>query len=80
MRWRRRDQVTVQGIRERTAREQSALGWTHDAPVMSLSVDRAHTIMQHHRECRVEDCPRKRAAFRVLIEAGRVKPDSGRTR
>ncbi len=61
-------------------RELSALWWTHDAPVGPLTPDHAHTIMQMHVECRVDDCPRKRAAFRTLVEAGRIKPDSGRTR
>lgn len=81
MRWRGHNHGnTVGEIRDRIRREQSPVGWTHDAPVELLSVDRAHTIMQQHRECRVDNGPRKRAAFRRLVEAGRIKPDSGRTR
>ncbi|WP_454195351.1 hypothetical protein [Nocardia sp. Marseille-Q1738] len=38
----------------------------------------AHATMQRHRECRVQDCPRKAAARQTLIEAGRMKPDTSR--
>ncbi|BCK57217.1 hypothetical protein NWFMUON74_49890 [Nocardia wallacei] len=58
----------------------SALWWTHNAPIGPLTLDHAHAIMQMHVECSVGDCPRKRAAFRALVEAGRIRPDSGRTR
>lgn len=49
----------------------AAFWWTHAAPIGPLTPEHAHTIMQMHLECRVEDCPRKSAAFRALVEAGR---------
>ncbi|MBF6175967.1 hypothetical protein [Nocardia blacklockiae] len=69
---------SVQEIRARLGRERSAIGWTHDAPYSPLTVRHAQTIMQQHRACSVEDCPRKRAAWRTLIEAEKIKPDSSR--
>ncbi|MBU3063136.1 hypothetical protein KO481_16570 [Nocardia sp. NEAU-G5] len=47
--------------------------YTHTAPARPLSVEQAHTITQQHRYCDAEECPRKRAAIRVLIEAGRMR-------
>jgi hypothetical protein len=52
--------------------------WTHDTPGRLLTVDEAHREMQVHRNCRLDGCVRKAAAFSVLIEAGRVKPDTSR--
>jgi hypothetical protein len=54
-------------------------GWPHEAPARPLSVHEAHLTTQRHRECPMDRCPRKRAAWRTLIEAGRVTPDSSRT-
>ncbi len=54
-------------------------GWPHEAPDHPLSVHEAHRAMQRHRNCLIDECPRKRAAWRTLIEAGKVRPDSGRT-
>ncbi|GAB2718366.1 hypothetical protein [Nocardia thraciensis] len=65
----------VPEIRARLEREQSAIGWTHEAPDAPLSVEHAHKITQQHRDCTVEGCARKRAAWRALIEAGRATPD-----
>ncbi|MFF0487870.1 hypothetical protein ACWDSJ_19430 [Nocardia sp. NPDC003482] len=56
------------------------LGWPHEAPEEPLSVNEAHLTMQRHRGCLREECPRKRAAYQTLVEAGRIRPDSGRTR
>ncbi|MEU2035565.1 hypothetical protein [Nocardia amamiensis] len=53
-------------------------GWPHEAPDHPLSVPEAHATMQRHRECRVQDCPRKAAARQTLIEAGRMRPDTSR--
>ncbi|WP_280270383.1 hypothetical protein [Nocardia wallacei] len=80
MGWWRKDMAgrTVDEIRERLAREQQAVDWTHQAPAEPLTTKHAHWIMQQHRACSVNDCPRKWAAYRVLVEAGRIKPDSGR--
>lgn len=52
--------------------------WVHTAPEVPFSVDKAHREMQLHRECRLDGCARKAAAFAILIEAGRAVPDSGR--
>jgi len=54
------------------------VGWTHQAPNSPLTVAGAHRIMQQHRACDREDCPRKRAAYRTLVEARHIKPDTGR--
>lgn len=53
-------------------------GWPHDAPQHRLGVYESHTIMQQHRGCRAEECPRKHAARQLLIEANRMKPDTSR--
>ncbi|GAB2709683.1 hypothetical protein GCM10027089_36460 [Nocardia thraciensis] len=70
--------TSVRGIRERLKREQTLIGWTHEAPDGPLTVGEAHRITQQHRDCRLEDCPRKRTAWQTLVEAGKIKPDSGR--
>ncbi|MBB5911344.1 hypothetical protein BJY24_000211 [Nocardia transvalensis] len=54
------------------------IGWPHEAPDEPLSVSEAHLVMQRHRSCRREECPRKRAAYQTLVSEGRLKPDSGR--
>ncbi|WP_280314463.1 hypothetical protein [Nocardia wallacei] len=54
--------------------------WTHTAPDTPISVQHAHRLMQTHRACSVEDCPRKATAWTVLVEAGRITPDAGRVR
>ncbi|MBF6174024.1 hypothetical protein [Nocardia blacklockiae] len=54
------------------------IGWPHEAPEEPMSVSDAHLAMQRHRSCHREECPRKRAAYRTLVAAGRLKPDSGR--
>jgi hypothetical protein len=53
-------------------------GWPHEAPDNPLSVPEAHRIMQQHRMCRADQCPRKAAARQALIDAGRMKPDTSR--
>ncbi|KZM68410.1 hypothetical protein AWN90_11045 [Nocardia terpenica] len=53
-------------------------GWPHEAPDHPLSVTEAHKTMQRHRGCRADGCPRKAAAWRTLIAAKKVKPDSSR--
>lgn len=80
MSWWRNDMAsrTVEEIQERITREQHAVGWTHQPPAEPLTTSQAHRIMQQHRDYLTGDCPRKRAAYRALVEAGRIKPDSGR--
>jgi hypothetical protein len=47
---------------------------------VQLTPEQAHGIMQMHLNCRTEECARRRAAVRTLIAAGRLVPDSSRTR
>ncbi|WP_280269796.1 hypothetical protein [Nocardia wallacei] len=51
-----------------------AAGLSHGAPDHRLEVPEAHRTMQQHLDCTVADCPRKSAAYRVLVAAGRLKP------
>jgi|GEM_PF-2654574 len=46
----------------------------HCAPERAPEVPDAHRIMQEHLDCAVDDCPRKAAAYRVLVAAGRIAP------
>ncbi|RDI47023.1 hypothetical protein DFR68_10918 [Nocardia mexicana] len=55
-----------------------SLAYTHAAPGRGFTVPQAHRAMQQHRTCRREDCPRKRAAYQALVDARRLRPDSGR--
>ncbi|MFF0489881.1 hypothetical protein ACFYTQ_12765 [Nocardia sp. NPDC004068] len=45
---------------------------------IQLTPEKAHAIMQMHLDCRTDECPRRRAAVRILIESGRLVPDSSR--
>ena len=47
---------------------------------LQLTPQKAHTIMQMHRTCLSDECPRRRAAVQVLVEAGHLIPDSSRAR
>ncbi|BCK53416.1 hypothetical protein [Nocardia wallacei] len=80
MNWWRKDTAgqTVDDIQERLAREHQTVGWAHQAPAEPLTTSHAHRIMQQHRDCPVQDCPRKSAAWYTLVRAGKIKPDSGR--
>ncbi|MCU1644572.1 MAG: hypothetical protein JWN03_4847 [Nocardia sp.] len=60
-----------------TLSELIEMAW-HTAPVAPPSVDQAHEIMRLHRECVVNHCPRKLAAFEALTDAGHLVPDSFR--
>ncbi|WP_330232229.1 hypothetical protein OHA40_06880 [Nocardia sp. NBC_00508] len=68
--------------RERTDMDTAVwpMGFPHDAPEHAMSVVEAQMTMQRHRACRVGECPRKTAAWRALVEAGRIRPDAGRQR
>ncbi|WP_067532120.1 hypothetical protein [Nocardia crassostreae] len=50
----------------------------HEGPDTPLTTEEAHEIMRLHRECAAYYCPRKTAAFEVLIESGRIVPDAAR--
>lgn len=52
--------------------------WVCAAPPRRFTVDQAHTAMQLHVDCLIDECPRKRHAYNVLLQAGHVRPDSGR--
>ncbi|MFE3441527.1 hypothetical protein ACFXNW_00690 [Nocardia sp. NPDC059180] len=46
---------------------------TARAPRMSART--AHSTMQVHRRCSIEDCPHKRDAYRTLVALGAITPD-----
>ncbi|WP_157186419.1 hypothetical protein [Nocardia jiangxiensis] len=64
---------------EATEEPTRILVWTHTAPPRPFTVAQAHRVMQLHRACHRDECPRKRTAYRTLVEAQRLRPDSGRT-
>ncbi|MEV6772753.1 hypothetical protein AB0N05_29355 [Nocardia sp. NPDC051030] len=76
------DRLSVDRIRERITNEHSHSHelvstpsvWSHMPPEHPLDVQEAHRTMQQHRRCVVAECDRKAAAFRALIDAGRIKP------
>jgi hypothetical protein len=51
--------------------------WTHAAPPRPFEIPEAHRAMQVHRECQLDDCDRKYAAYRALVRAGRITPARG---
>lgn len=53
------------------------VGYPHDAPDRPMMLPEAQMTMQRHRACRVGECPRKTAAWRLLVEAGRINPTPG---
>ncbi|MEV6280167.1 hypothetical protein [Nocardia sp. NPDC051832] len=53
--------------------------WQHDAPDHPLGTLEAHHVMQRHRDCTVDGCRHKAAAFYTLVAAGRIRPDSSRS-
>ncbi|MEU0543970.1 hypothetical protein [Nocardia sp. NPDC005978] len=76
------DRLSVERIRQRISNEDTGStdlllrrsDWSHGAPDNPLGLYEAHRTMQQHRRCTVAECPRKAAAFRLLIDAGRIKP------
>ena len=72
--------TSVADIRERLLTESSppdmsvAAMLSHHAPERRLAVEQAHRTMQQHLDCTVADCPRKAAAYAVLVDAGRITP------
>lgn len=48
--------------------------WLHDAPPRAFTAEQAHTAMQHHVDCLLSECPRKRAAHHALVAAGHISP------
>lgn len=75
--------AAVRAIIDRVQRERGEIAASrmpdpHAAPTCRLTVNQARYCMQQHRSCRADECGRKRAAWRVLVAAGRVRPDSRR--
>ncbi|MFI2282896.1 hypothetical protein [Nocardia beijingensis] len=46
----------------------------HPAPVVPFTVPQARIVMQKLLRCEADQCDCKAAAFRVLVEAGLVRP------
>ncbi|MEV4155869.1 hypothetical protein AB0J48_22855 [Nocardia salmonicida] len=80
--WRQRavpPQVSVWDIAARLAGEAEQHGGPspvldHSAPRELLTDEQAHAVMQTHRACERWLCPRKAAAWNVLVTAGRIVP------
>lgn len=75
---RRRERIRAEQPTEPADARLWPSGWPHEKPDHSLSVPEAHATMQRHRGCRADLCPRKAAARQVLIDAGRMVPDTSR--
>lgn len=76
------DGKTVEEIAARIAAERASVlpaGRPHEAPESPLSVTESHRVMQRHMDCHLDECPRKAAAWRILVDAGRVTPDPRRS-
>lgn len=72
-------QPTVWDIMARLAQEAEQQGQPspvldHTAPREPLTSEMAHRVLQLHRACDRDRCPRKAAAWDVLVAAGRVVP------
>lgn len=52
----------------------------HTAPERTYTVDEAHRTMRQYVDCLRHECARKQAAWETLVAAGRIVPDTGRTR
>jgi hypothetical protein len=76
------DAVHATDLLERVASTDTAdtdtwtTGYIHQAPTRPLTTVQAHKEMQWHRMCSLEDCDRKRAAFKTLYVAGEIVPDA----
>ncbi len=73
------EQPTVWSIMRRLAEEADQQGQPspildHSAPRELLTDEQAHAVMQTHRACERWLCPRKAAAWNVLVTAGRIVP------
>ncbi len=73
------EQPTVWDIIARLASEAEQDGrpspvLDHSAPPELPTPEQAHTVLQTHRACERWQCPRKAAAWNVLVDAGRIVP------
>lgn len=53
---------------------------SHAPPEHEYTIGEAHMQTQLHRECSVRECPRKAAAFDLLVATGHVTPAKHRVR
>ncbi|MFD0361904.1 hypothetical protein ACFQZZ_10665 [Nocardia sp. GCM10030253] len=53
-------------------------GWPHEAPELPFTVAEAGRVLQRHRQCHIDRCARKSAAFRILLAAGYLEADAFR--
>jgi hypothetical protein len=56
------------------------MDWSHAKTNQSLGITNSHQQMQQHKGRLRDECAAKQAAFQTLVKAGRILPDSGRTR
>lgn len=61
-------------------RDVLVIGWPHEAPDRAFTPEGAHLAMQRHASCPIDTCARKRAARKVLVEAGHIVPDPRNSR
>jgi hypothetical protein len=54
------------------------VGWLHEAPDIAFTVPEAGQVLQRHRQCHIDRCARKSAAFRILLAAGHLESDAFR--
>ncbi|WP_330232107.1 hypothetical protein OHA40_06230 [Nocardia sp. NBC_00508] len=50
----------------------------HQVPTLPFTIDQAHEVMRVHVACRARLCARKAAARQVLIDSGRMVPDTSK--
>lgn len=53
---------------------------SHRKPLDPYTLEQAHAVMQHHRECGTDICRAKHAAFWTLVDAGKLVTDGRVTR
>ncbi|MFC9874850.1 hypothetical protein [Nocardia salmonicida] len=74
------ERMASEDTRAAIAREDEQTGRTtvivHSAPEKPFTLDQARRMMQVHRECDRDTCPRKMAAVNVLVGAGVMRLDS----
>ncbi|UGT63944.1 hypothetical protein [Nocardia asteroides] len=72
------ESLHAEGLDEDMQSQYWPAGWPHEAPDRRLSITEAHQAVQRHRACEADECPRKDAALRVLVQSGRVVLDPRR--
>ncbi|WP_328408352.1 hypothetical protein [Nocardia sp. NBC_00403] len=64
--------------RERLIGEGWSAGRLHETPEVPFTVIEAGRVLQRHRQCHIDRCARKSAAFRTLLAAGLLEADAFR--